>query len=97
MLGFLRRLGSTAKWNDEAAQQQLVKMILQAAKNTAAGDLTFVNIREVFALQKANNWSYKETADRCVHAVSMIKLIADPRVYAAAKSDGERLYIALRS
>lgn len=94
MFGFLFK---TSKWNREPAQRELATLILNAAVENADNKLISVNIRDVFKIMNANGWSMKETSDRCVHAVSMIKTMAPPNVYMAAKREGQALYQALRA
>lgn len=94
MFGFLFK---TTKWNRESAQQELASLILNAAVKNVDTGLLGVNIRDVFDIKNANNWSMKETSDRCVHAVTMIKTMAPHNVYIAARREGQALYQALRS
>ena len=95
MFGFLKALSSTANWNNEPAQQELANLILQAAiQNTKTG-MASIDMYKIFKLRDDNNWSQKETANRCVHAVSMIKTVAPAAVYKAAVREGELAYLGL--
>lgn len=95
MFSFLKALSSTAKWNEEPAQQELATLILNAAIKQAETGITSLNLYDVFKLRNSNNWSQKETANRCVHAVSMIRNISAPAVYKAAVKEGEFAYRGL--
>jgi hypothetical protein len=77
----------------------LASLILSAATYEAsrfsAGKR--IDIREVISLAGSSGWTDKETADRIVHAVSMINTMSDRETYKAAKGVGERLYITFTS
>ena len=88
-MGILSALFKTKSWNDDPFQQRLAKLILDGA---VAGYT--LNIGDIFALMKEAGWSEKETRLRCVHAVSMIKPIANADTYRRAKTIGENLHNA---
>jgi hypothetical protein len=98
MFGFLKSLFSTSKWNSEAGQQELAELILQGAmKANASGRPIQVNMRDVLALQTKHGWPFRETADRCIHAASLIKTRASPEIYMAAKYEATALYDSLKT
>ena len=101
-MGILSALFKTKSWNDDPFQQRLAKLILDGAVFDAGAMFDasssrqgeWLNLNDIFALMKEAGWSWKETRNRCVHAVSMIRPIADARTYKAATAIGERLYEA---
>jgi hypothetical protein len=97
VFGFLKSLSRTSRWNNEPAQKQIVQIILQGSIKTAESGGINTKIREIIQVQQTAGWSPRETADRCVHAVSMIRLVTSPKVYDAAKVEGQVLYIAFKS
>lgn len=96
MFGFLSALNKTAQWNSDPEQKKLASMILAAGRHevTHGQEGAPISIREVIALTTKAGWKDKEAANRFVHAVSMIKPIADRNTYEAAKGAAERLYVA---
>jgi len=57
-------------------QQELATAILNGAVRSADTGLIAAKIHDVFKIMYSNGWSMKETSDRCVHAVTMIKIFA---------------------
>jgi hypothetical protein len=94
--GFLTALTKTAQWNNDPFQKRLAKLIMDGAAHNASGFTRGeeLNFRDVLALTREAGWSDKEAANRFVHAVSMIKPVADERTYQAAKSLALNLYNA---
>lgn len=92
-------LFKTAQWNNEPNQQQLAATILEGAlyEITRSSQGKHLNIREMIAFTNACGWSDKEASNRFVHAVSMIKPLADAATYQAAKSIAQNLYNAYRA
>lgn len=90
MFGF----GKSSKWNKEESQIMLVSLIFEAgtAPNAAA---QYEARDKVFLLQERMGWSDKETADRCVHACSMIKISFDDDTYSKCKEVARGLYKTL--
>lgn len=88
MFRFLRLLSKTRKLNDAAEQRDLAAIILDATK----GDLNTES--RLVGLMERNGWSTAETGDRCIHAVSLIRIL-EPQAYEAAKQIVQELYIAL--
>jgi len=86
-MGLLSSLFNTAKWNADPYSKQLAQLILEGAVYEASGYAQGkeFNLREVLNLQSEAGWRDKETADRLVHAVSMLRPIADARTFQAAK------------
>lgn len=99
MVGFLKALFSTNKWNNETGQHELVALILEAAIDAAekSKPMAFVSIHKVFDIRNKYGWSYREASDRCVHAVSMIKPAVEDDVYRLAKQAAQDLYVSLRA
>jgi hypothetical protein len=93
--GLVSSLFSTARWNDDPYSKRLAKLILDGAVQRASGNAgPVLDFGEVISLADEAGWSAKESADRFVHAVSMIKPIADARTYQEAKEIGMSLYNA---
>jgi hypothetical protein len=91
MFGF----GKAAKWNKEDAQIMLVSLILEAG--TASDREKEYEARgKVFLLQEKMSWSNSETAERCIHAASMIKTSFDRNTYSSCKEVARGLYQTLK-
>ena len=95
-MGFLSSLFNTAKWNNDPYQKRLASLILDAAIHRASRYTQGqeLNVEDVIALAEEAGWRDKEAADRFVHAVSMIRPIADAHTYQAAKDIAMSLYSA---
>jgi hypothetical protein len=89
----------TSKWNREPEQKKLAAMLMEAGAYEATGGIrgTHLDIREVIAFTTACGWRDKEASDRFVHAVSMIRPIADIETYEAARTIAHNLYQAYRA
>jgi hypothetical protein len=93
MFGFLGMISKAAKWSDDPNQRRLALMIFNAAIYESSGNERGKPLDKaaVMALTRDAGWSDKESADRCVHALSLIKPIADKTTYRAARDEGNKL------
>lgn len=89
-MGFLSALFSTAKWNNDPNSKELARMLLEAAQERRS-----MNTRQLVHLISEAGWSRTETKNRLVHAVSMIKPIADQDTYETAREVCRDLYVCL--
>jgi hypothetical protein len=95
MFDFLK----TAKWNNEPNQKKLAAMLWEAAtyEVTRGAQGKSLNIPEWAVFTRNCGWSDKEASNRFIHAVTMIKPMADARTYEAAKQMAHNLYQAWRA
>jgi hypothetical protein len=95
MFDFLK----VAKWNNEPDQKKLATMLWEAATYEVSGGAqgTCLNIHEWANFTRACGWSDKEASNRFIHAVTMIKPMADARTYERAKRMAHNLYQAWRA
>lgn len=93
MFGFLSALSKTAKWSDDPNQRKLALLIFDAAiyESSRKNRGKPLDLEEVLALTKTSGWSDEESTSRFVHALSLIKPIADKATFRAAKDERDRL------
>ena len=89
----------TAKWNNEPNQKRLAAILLSAAtyEATRGAQGESLNIPALAVFTRNCGWTDKEASDRFIHAISMMKAMADSRTYEAAKEMGLNLYKAWRA
>ena len=89
----------TAKWNNEPNQKRLAQILLSAAtyEVTRGEQGESLNIPALAQFTRSCGWTDKEASDRFIHAISMMKAMADARTFEAAKQMGLRLYQAWRA
>ncbi|MGI9387926.1 MAG: hypothetical protein ACR2OX_10895 [Methyloligellaceae bacterium] len=99
MFEFLLAMMKTAKWSDEPDQRRLALLIFDAAiyESSKKSRGKPLDIKKILALTEGSGWSAEESADRFVHALSLIKPIADKATYRAAKEEGNRLSAAYKA
>ena len=95
MFDFLK----VAKWNSDPDQKKLAMMLWEAAtyELTNGTQGRSLNIPEWAYFTRACVWTDKEASNRFIHAVTMIKPMADPRTYERAKQMAHDLYQAWRA
>lgn len=94
---FLKALMSVGALNDDPAQKRLAQLFLTAAEQGA--EQGWPDTQHLLAISSHamdQGWSTKDAGNRFAHAVSMIKPIADSRVYAKAAEIGEFMYLNFR-
>lgn len=89
----------TGKWNNEPSQKRLAEILLSAAtyEVTRGARGESLNIPTLAQFTRSCGWTDKEASDRFVHAISMMKPMADAQTYEAAKQMGLNLYKAWRA
>ncbi len=79
-------LGSMAqwrRWNNDQNQQEFIRLLIAEADGTSfAGSTNFICRQD---------WRAKEIRNRIIHALRVVKLMAEPAVYNSAKEIGRRL------
>lgn len=96
MFNFLKSLMNTKAWNDEPAQQELMALLLKASTDPQRHGFITVDVQEVIKLASKSQWTYKEAADRCVHAASALRGSVPDSVYRQVKLQAQTLYDAFR-
>jgi hypothetical protein len=77
--------GKIHQWNIDPDQQRLAQLFIKYGEGSVcAAELT------KFVLYQ--DWSAKETRQRILHALSIVKIAATPYVYQRAKEMGHTLY-----
>src|SRR5689334_22904004 len=76
-----------SRWNNQPRQKALAHILLQAAvfEVSKGSHGTLLNLHELFRLQRTSGWSDRETRERLVHALSMIRTVVDADTYYVAK------------
>ncbi len=92
-------LFKTAQWNNDPNQKKLAAILLEAATydTTLGTQGKRLDIRELIAFTDNCGWTDKEASNRFVHAVSMIKPLADQETYLEANEIALGLYNSYRT
>lgn len=96
-MGILSVLFSTARWNNDPNSKELARLILEAGNYSASGGAVgrSLDVRKMVDVIHGAGWSRKEAKNRIVHAVSMIKPVADKEAYEAARELCREIYVSL--
>jgi hypothetical protein len=94
MFRFLKSLGKTRAWNDDPLQKELAEVLRLGALYEISGGKNGKRVEfvDVNAIAVAGKWSSDETADRCVHAASMLRPILDAKSLRMAVTEARLLY-----